>query len=55
MAALPLFRAEGTQQPEVEGALEPGLADLMTHTEATLALLTRHASDLRSCLEVIQH
>ena len=53
MAALPLFRAQAEAVQENEdGCLEPGLATLMTHVESTAAMLSRHASDLRSCIEV---
>ena len=53
MAALPLFQAQAQAVQAGEGPpLEPGLAALLAHVESTSALLLRHASDLRACLQV---
>lgn len=54
MAALLLFKPDATvaKASSQDSCLEPGLAAMIDHVEATVDTLTRHASDLRACLEV---
>ncbi|KAK9793437.1 hypothetical protein WJX73_001506, partial [Symbiochloris irregularis] len=54
-AALPLFKPDAGALGSVRaGELEPGMAAMLQHVQASYANLQRHASDLQSCLEVLE-